>query len=188
MNERQRLPNERAGLTHRFVIKSVNPLTGEPLDVKGYITTGCYPDGRLGEIFVKMDQQGSQVSGFVDSWAIAVSLLLQMGMPVEEIVRKFRGCRFEPSGQTDNPDIRIAQSPVDYIARYLEGKYVDVGMFDDDDADDAAEETVAVSTNDDSEAEKCQKCGSIFEVLLHRGFRWCKDCRSGKPKRRAVPA
>ncbi len=132
MSERKRLPDERTALTHKFKIKAKEGT------VKGYLTIGHYPDGSVGEIFVKMDQQGSQVSGFVDSWAVAVSLLLQMGMSLEEITRKFRGCRFEPSGMTDNPNIRIAQSPVDYIARYLEGKYIDMEMFEPSEPDVAA--------------------------------------------------
>ena len=114
---RNRLPNERPGTSHRFVIGA------EGDAVKGYIQTGCYEDGSLGEIFIKMDQQGSQVSGFVDAWAISISLLLQAGMPVADIVRKFKGMSFEPSGMTDNPEIRFTKSPIDYVARWLEKKY-----------------------------------------------------------------
>ncbi len=114
---REKLPNERAGFTHQFIIRAGDDV------YEGYITTGLYADGRLGEIFVKMDRQGSQVSGFLDSWAIAVSLLLQMGMPVDDIARKYSGMSFQPSGITDNPKIRFAQSPVDYIARYLKLKF-----------------------------------------------------------------
>lgn len=116
VDKREKLPKERAGVTHRFLIGGQH---------KGYITIGLYEDGRVGEIFVKMDRQGSQVSGFVDAWSIAVSMLLQMGMPLKQICEKFRGSRFEPEGFTDNPDIQIAQSPIDYIVRWLEGKYVD---------------------------------------------------------------
>ena len=122
--KRTKLPNERKGLTHRFVIKSKDPGTGEPIDIKGYITTGCYDDGKLGEIFLKMDRQGSQTSGFVDAFAISVSMLLQGGMSIEEICRKFKSMRFEPAGVTDNPNIRFALSPIDYVARWLEAKYV----------------------------------------------------------------
>lgn len=162
MSQRERLPDERAALTHKFVIKAKQG------DVKGYLTMGYYADGRLGEIFVKMDQQGSQVSGFVDSWAVSVSLLLQMGMPLAEIVRKFRGAQFEPTGMTDNPNIRIARSPVDYIARYLEGKYVDPGMHDD--ADNALN------------VKLCQACGGENDVFLMQGRFLCAECRSPKPR------
>lgn len=119
--ERRRLPNEREALTHRFCI-------GEET---GYLTVGFYDDMALGEIFVKMSSQGSQVSGFVDAWAIAVSMLLQSGVPLADICSKFRGLRFEPDGVTDNSDIRIALSPIDYVVRWLEGRYVDSSLFED---------------------------------------------------------
>lgn len=111
---RNRLPSERSSITHKFKI-------GEH---KGYLSVGFYPDGGVGEIFVKMDQQGSQVSGFADAWSIAVSLLLQTGTPLEDICKKFKATRFEPAGLTGNPNIRCAQSPIDYIVRYLEGRFV----------------------------------------------------------------
>ena len=123
--KRKKLPTERKGLTHRFAIRSKEGT------VKGFITTGHYEDGTLGEIFVKLDQQGSQISGFIDAGAISVSLLLQGGMALEALCKKFKGSRFEPAGMTDNEHIRFAQSPIDYIARWLEGKYVDVEMFED---------------------------------------------------------
>jgi len=118
---REKLPAERQSLTRRFVIG------GE----KGYLTVGLYEDGRPGELFVKMDQQGSSVSGFIDAWAISVSMLLQMGMPLDTIINKFRGMRFGPEGMTDDPQIRMATSPVDYIVRWLEAKFVDKEMFED---------------------------------------------------------
>jgi ribonucleoside-diphosphate reductase alpha chain len=125
-SDRERLPDERKGLTHKFKIKSQDE------DHRGYLTVGFYEDGRVGEIFVKMDSQGSQVSGFVDAWAIAVSMLLQTGTPLETICNKFRGHAFPPDGLTTNPKIRVARSPIDYIARWLEMKFVDPGL---DDAD-----------------------------------------------------
>ena len=121
---REKLPNERKGFTHRFLIGGEH---------KGYITVGLYEDGRVGEIFVKMDRQGSQVSGFVDAWSIAVSMLLQTGTPLQEICNKFRSTRFEPSGFTDNKNIHIAQSPIDYIVRWLELRFVDAEMAEDED-------------------------------------------------------
>lgn len=111
--KRRRLPNEREGITHRFTIG----------DLKGYVTAGLYDDGSLGEIFVKLDRQGSAVSGLVDSWAISVSMLLQLGVPLEVITNKFKAMRFEPEGMTSNPEIRIAQSPVDYIVRWMEMRF-----------------------------------------------------------------
>ena len=115
---RERLPDDRQGLTHRFVIKSSDEVS------KGYLTVGLYPDGRVGEVFLKMDKQGGTVSGFCDAWAIAISLLLQTGTPLETIVAKYRGARFEPSGLTETPDIRSCSSPVDYAVRYLEQRFL----------------------------------------------------------------
>ena len=115
---RERLPAERRGITHKFVIHAKE-------DHKGYVTVGLYPDGRLGEIFVKMDKQGSDVSGFIDAWAIAVSLLLQTGTPLQVIVDKFKNMRFEPAGMTDTHAIRFAESPVSYICRWLEKRFLD---------------------------------------------------------------
>lgn len=112
--ERRKLPIERVGVTHKFRIG----------DAKGYITVNTYDDGTPGELFLKMDKQGSQVSGFCDAWAIAVSIMLQMSVPLAYIVNKYKGARFEPEGMTGNPEIRFAQSPVDYVVRWLEGKYL----------------------------------------------------------------
>lgn len=116
---RRRMPNDRTGTTHKFAIGA-----GEDR-VKGYITANTYPDtGKLGEVFVKMSDQGSQISGFCDAWSIAVSMLLQSGTPVETIVKKFRGMAFEPEGMTGNPDIPIVKSPIDYVCRWLELRFV----------------------------------------------------------------
>lgn len=114
--ERHKMPVERSGPTHKFRIG------GD--DGKGYVTANTWDDGVVGEIFVKMDKQGSVVSGFVDAWAISVSMLLQVGVPLETIIAKFKGHRFEPSGYTENPDIRIATSPIDYIVRWLELRFL----------------------------------------------------------------
>lgn len=92
--------------------------------VKGYLTVGLYEDGTVGEIFVKMDKQGSQISGFVDCWAIAVSMLLQSGTPLDAITAKFRNVSFEPAGLTGNREIPFARSPVDYIASFLERRFL----------------------------------------------------------------
>ena len=116
-HNKKRMPDERDAVTHRFVIG------GEERN-KGYVTVGLYEDGTPGELFVKMDRQGSQVSGFVDAWAIAVSMLLQSGTPLEVICTKFRGSRFKPEGLTDNPNIRITTSPIDYIVRWIEGRFL----------------------------------------------------------------
>lgn len=100
--------------------------TGQPYTewVKGYLTVGFYEDGTVGEIFVKMDRMGSEVSGMLDSWAIAFSMLLQRGADLCELIKKYKGAQFEPSGMTGDQRIPFARSPVDYICRILEYHYV----------------------------------------------------------------
>ena len=93
---RERLPDERPGFTHRFAINAKHPNKDEIVKYKGYVTVGLYSDGRVGELFVKMDKQGSQTSGWADCWAVAVSTLLQSGTSLESICRKFKGVKFEP--------------------------------------------------------------------------------------------
>jgi ribonucleoside-diphosphate reductase alpha chain len=130
---RRRLPADREAFTHAFEIHTKNPETEELETIDGYLTIGLYDDGCPGEIFVRMSKMGSQVSGFADAWAISVSMLLQTGTSIDIICDKFRGAKFEPSGRTDNNAIRFAQSPIDYIARWLEIKFVDGALATDDD-------------------------------------------------------
>src|SRR6266487_4650861 len=113
---RRRLPKSRPSKTTSFRVG----------DIEGYITAGSYPDDGLGEIFVKVSKQGSTLSGVMDAFAIAVSVGLQYGVPLEALVAKFSNMIFEPNGITDDPDIRITQSLVDYIARRLAIDYLDV--------------------------------------------------------------
>ena len=86
---------------------------------EGYLTAGSYPDDGLGELFLKFGKQGSTLSGVMDAFSIAVSVGLQHGVPLETYIRKFTNLRFEPAGLTDDPDIRMAQSIMDYIFRRL---------------------------------------------------------------------
>jgi ribonucleoside-diphosphate reductase alpha chain len=113
---RRRLPRTRPSNTTSFRVG----------DIEGYLSAGSYPDDGLGEIFVKVSKQGSTLSGVMDAFAIAVSLGLQYGVPLEVYVAKFSNMIFEPNGITDDPDIRITQSLVDYIARRLAIDYLDV--------------------------------------------------------------
>jgi ribonucleoside-diphosphate reductase alpha chain len=113
---RRRLPKSRPSKTTSFRVG----------DIEGYLTAGSYPDDGLGEIFVKVSKQGSTLSGVMDAFAIAVSVGLQYGVPLEALVAKFVNMIFEPNGMTDDPDIRIAQSLVDYLARRLAIDYLDV--------------------------------------------------------------
>jgi ribonucleoside-diphosphate reductase alpha chain len=93
-------------------------------DAEGYITAGSYPDDGLGEIFLKTSKQGSTLSGVMDAFAIAVSIGLQYGVPLETYVSKFINMKFEPSGMTNDPDIRFASSLVDYVFRRLALDYL----------------------------------------------------------------
>ena len=86
---------------------------------QGYLTAGSYPDNGLGEIFLRLGKQGSTLAGVMDAFSIAVSVGLQYGVPLTTYVEKFTNLRFEPAGMTDDPDIRIAQSMMDYIFRRL---------------------------------------------------------------------
>jgi ribonucleoside-diphosphate reductase alpha chain len=113
---RRRLPKSRPSTTTSFRVG----------DIEGYLTAGSYPDDGLGELFVKVSKQGSTLSGVMDAFAIAVSLGLQYGVPLEAYVSKFINMIFEPNGLTDDKDVRIAQSLVDYLARRLAIDYLDV--------------------------------------------------------------
>jgi len=111
---RRKLPDERQSITHKFSVGGH----------EGYITVGLYPDGKPGEIFITMSKEGSVVSGLMDSFATAISLALQYGVPLETLVNKFAHMRFEPSGVTNNPQIRFAKSIMDYIFRWLALKFL----------------------------------------------------------------
>ncbi|MFT4113658.1 vitamin B12-dependent ribonucleotide reductase [Silvibacterium sp.] len=111
---RHRLPEERASLTHKF------GLAGH----EGYITVGLYPNGQPGEIFIKMAKEGSTVSGLMDSFATAISLALQHGVPLKVLCEKFAHSRFEPSGWTGNEQIGYAKSIMDYIFRWLQLRFL----------------------------------------------------------------
>ena len=112
---RYKLPDERRSLTHKFSIGGHD----------GYITAGLYEDGNPGEIFVRMAKEGSVIAGLMDSFATAVSLALQHGVPIAVLCEKFKGTRFEPSGFTGNPEIPIATSIMDYLFRWLGRRFVD---------------------------------------------------------------
>jgi len=106
---RERLPATRPSETHRFVIAGH----------KGYLTYSAYEDGRLAEIFVRMAKQGSTLAGLLDAFALSVSIALQHGVPLQLLAEKHIRTRFEPAGYTENPQILVATSIVDYIFRYL---------------------------------------------------------------------
>jgi ribonucleoside-diphosphate reductase alpha chain len=160
---RRRLPDERRALTHHFSI------AGQ----EGYLTVGVYEDGLPGEIFITMSKQGSTISGLMDSFATAVSLALQYGVPLEVLCGKFTHVRFEPSGWSGTPKIGYAKSIVDYIFRWLELKFITgeqgelfrpapvpgraVANSQSDDAANALREMIEMG-----DAPACNICGSLM--------------------------
>jgi ribonucleoside-diphosphate reductase alpha chain len=134
---RTRLPKRRPSQTVSFSVAGA----------EGYMTAGSYPDDGLGEVFLKLGKQGSTLAGVMDAFSIAISIALQYGVPLETYVQKFTNMRFEPAGMTDDPDIRMAQSVMDYIFRRLALDYLpyetraELGIFT------AAERAATVATS-----------------------------------------
>ncbi|WP_323793478.1 vitamin B12-dependent ribonucleotide reductase, partial [Nocardioides sp.] len=111
---RKRLPKSRVSRTTSFTVGGA----------EGYMTSGAHDDGQLGEVFLKLGKQGSTLAGVMDAFSIAVSIGLQYGVPLETYVAKFTNLRFEPAGLTDDPDVRMAQSLMDYVWRRLALDYL----------------------------------------------------------------
>ncbi|MFC5994336.1 vitamin B12-dependent ribonucleotide reductase [Pseudonocardia hispaniensis] len=139
---RRRLPKKRPSETVSFTVGGA----------EGYLTAGSYPDNGLGEIFVKLGKQGSTLSGVMDAFSMSISVGLQYGIPLEFYVSKFSNLRFEPAGMTDDPDIRIATSVLDYLFRRLAldhlpyEKRAELGIF-------SAEERAAQVVDTDTEVD-----------------------------------
>ena len=175
---RRRLPDERQSITHKFSIAGH----------EGYITVGMYEDGTPGEIFITMSKEGSTISGLMDSFATAISLALQYGVPLKVLADKFSHARYEPSGFTTNKDIPIAKSITDYIFRWMALKFLpadehpqtapqenggsvrspegqrmqvslDSGESEEKKAQDKKEQQIFESQAD---APSCHECGSIM--------------------------
>ncbi len=111
---RRKLPKRRPSQTTSFTVGGA----------EGYITSSSYPDDGIGEVFLKMSKQGSTLAGVMDALSVAISIALQYGVPLEKYVEKFTNMRFEPAGMTDDPDIRMASSVVDYVFRRLALDYL----------------------------------------------------------------
>src|SRR5260370_41199331 len=107
--QRRKLPDERKSITHKFSIG------GHEV----YIIVGMYDEGEPGEVFIKMAKEGARLSGFMDGLALSISIGLQYGVPLKALVDKLTNTRLEPSGFTENPNIRYSSSVLDYIARWL---------------------------------------------------------------------
>ena len=147
---RRRLPAVRPSTTRSFQVG----------DAEGYITAGSYPDDGLGEIFLKTSKQGSTLSGVMDAFAIAVSLGLQYGVPLEAFVSKFINMKFEPSGMTNDTDIRFATSLVDYVFRRLALDYLPL----------EEREALGIRSIDERKAtaaaEAAEKLGTTVEAVI----------------------
>ncbi|MBI5220951.1 MAG: vitamin B12-dependent ribonucleotide reductase [Candidatus Liptonbacteria bacterium] len=160
---RRRLPPTRQSETHKFSVAGH----------EGYLTYSMYEDGAPAELFIRIAKQGSTLSGLLDAFAIAISLALQYGVPLKALAHKYIHSRFEPAGFTENPDIRIATSILDYIFRYLALRFlsdedlVEFGM-QRHSLNDAANGDRAPEVKPDMEdgipAETvCRKCGGIMQ-------------------------
>jgi ribonucleoside-diphosphate reductase alpha chain len=174
---RRRLPDTRRSLTHKFSIEGH----------EGYITVGLYEDGSPGEIFITMAKEGSTLSGTMDAFATAISLALQYGVPLRDLVYKFSHMRFEPSGRTENPEIPVAQSIVDYIFRWLASQFLsdeekeELGVLSPAVREKLSREgpkqlalAIEVRRNGEAsdDAPPCYNCGWI---MVRRGACYCCD-------------
>jgi ribonucleoside-diphosphate reductase alpha chain len=144
-------------------LPSVRPSTTRSFqvgDAEGYITAGSYPDDGLGEIFLKTSKQGSTLSGVMDAFAISVSIGLQYGVPLESFVSKFINMKFEPSGMTNDADIRFATSLVDYVFRRLALDYLPIEQ----------REALGIRSIDERKAtvaaEAAEKLGTTVEAVV----------------------
>jgi ribonucleoside-diphosphate reductase alpha chain len=167
---RRKLPSVRKAITHKFSIAGH----------EGYITVGMYNDGQPGEIFLVMAKEGSAISGLMDSFATAISLALQYGVPLKVLIDKFSHVRFEPSGHTGNPEVPFAKSIVDYIFRWLASKFLSteeqlqtgVHVLEKEDTSKASDSPVSSSKTEPlndmksmyalDDAPSCAGCGSLM--------------------------
>ena len=163
--QRKKLPDTRQSITHKFSVAVHD----------GYITVGLYEDGKPGEVFITMAKEGSTLSGVMDSFALAISIALQYGVPLKTYVDKFQHVRFEPSGWTTNREIPQAKSIIDYIFRWLGAQFISPSYKTVDlTSEDVTEEVAAAppataapdhtvwAPVDSSDAPTCSDCGSLM--------------------------
>ena len=170
---RRRLPDERRSLTHHFSVGGQ----------EGYVTVGLYEDGLPGELFIRMAKEGSTVSGLMDSFATAVSLALQYGVPLQILCDKFSHTRFEPSGWSGNPKIGYAKSLMDYLFRWLELRFLkgeQAMLFERQSSGEPQYERGSVKALGKvvelGDAPTCQFCGSL---MVRNGSCYrCLECGS----------
>jgi ribonucleoside-diphosphate reductase alpha chain len=177
---RRHLPDERQSVTHKFRV-------GEQ---EGYITVGLYEEGLPGEIFVNISKEGSTIRGLMDSVAVLTSVALQYGVPLRNLVEKFRGVHFEPNGLTSNAQIPTASSLVDYIFRWLELRFLGPGSGSASKGSTARERqrkpvekqqsnaarrgTAEAETPGTSTGIGCPECGAI--LFFAEGCLICRSC------------
>jgi len=161
--ERKRLPDEREQFGHRFTI-------GQH---KGYITVGFYPDGKIGEMFLRMAGHGSTVNGLLDSFATLVSLALQYGIPLEELIERFEGTKFNPSGFTRHPVIHSATSIIAYVFKWLRWKFIE--NEENKSLPQPKIEGTLPLDNIDLDSEPCPNCGSQLRKIGASCYE-CPNC------------
>jgi ribonucleoside-diphosphate reductase alpha chain len=147
---RRRLADERPAINHKFSVDGY----------EGYLTVGLFENGQPGELFLRMSKEGSTLGGLCDALGVAVSLGLQYGVPLEALVEKYQQTKFEPMGMTNNPDIPIAQSIVDYIFRWLGKKFLGESAIIERNIMEVRSLHVARRTN--GHAPICPECGNLM--------------------------
>ncbi len=153
---RETLPDERESITHKFRVG----------DQDGYLTVGLYPDGRPGELFVKINKEGSTVSGLMDAVAKVASIALQYGVPLRDLAPKMRNTRFDPSGPTGNREIPWATSVVDYVFHWLERKFLGEST--------PADAHAHPAEPGESSGLGCPDCGAL--LAYQEGCLVCRSC------------
>jgi ribonucleoside-diphosphate reductase alpha chain len=166
--QREKMPAERASVTHKFSVGGH----------EGYITVGLYEDNRPGEVFIKMSKEGSTLSGVMDGLALTISIGLQYGVPLKVFVDKLLNTRFEPSGITANANIRFVSSVLDYIARWLGGRFISSDYLK---LNGAASEVIAAAPLQTNLAmppaiKPTEPAGSRTPSNAHEGAPTCSEC------------
>jgi ribonucleoside-diphosphate reductase alpha chain len=166
--QREKMPAERASVTHKFSVGGH----------EGYITVGLYEDHRPGEVFIKMSKEGSTLSGVMDGLALTISIGLQYGVPLKVFVDKLLNTRFEPSGITANANIRFVSSVLDYIARWLGGRFISPDYLK---LNGGAPEVIATAPMQTTLAtppaiKPSEPAGSRTPSNAHEGAPTCSEC------------
>jgi len=166
--QREKMPAERASVTHKFSVGGR----------EGYITVGLYEDNRPGEVFIKMSKEGSTLSGVMDGLALTISIGLQYGVPLKVFVDKLLNTRFEPSGITANANIRFVSSVLDYLARWLGGRFISSDYLK---LNGAAPEVIAAAPLQTNLAmppaiKPTEPAGSRTPSNAHEGAPTCSEC------------